>query len=404
MTARTSHRGTVVLGVSSSIAAYKAADLTSKLVQSGVDVHVVMTQNATNLVRPQTFRTLSQHPVITDLWSVPDWRPEHIALAELAQVLVIAPATANVLAKLANGIADDALTTFALAHEGPLIVAPAMNPRMWRNPAVRENCRRLQGRGVTIVAPESGRVACGTDTEPGRLADVSRIVSTTLAHLAGLSLRRDSTDRQKILVTAGPTREVIDPVRFISNKSSGKMGYACAEMALAAGHDVTLISGPAATAPPPGCRFIAIESAADMAVTVRREFPDCNLLIMCAAVGDYRPATPAQQKIKKTKGKLTLTLERTEDILAIVASLRKPTQKVVGFAAETVNVDANAVEKLHAKKLDMIVANDVSRQDAGFGTDENVVTLYLPDGTKHSLPRMLKIDVAAEILRHTLPL
>jgi phosphopantothenoylcysteine decarboxylase/phosphopantothenate--cysteine ligase len=390
-------RGSIVLGVTSSIAAYKAADLTSKLVQAGVDVHVVMTANAARLVQPQTFLTLSRNPVINDLWSVEDWRPEHIALADLAALMVVAPATANFLGKLAHGVADDALTTVALSHEGPMLVAPAMNPRMWRNPAVQENVRVLRSRGIHIIDPEPGHVACSGDGEPGRLADVQVIADAVLAFLAARQLPAGDGS-QRVLVTAGPTREAIDPVRFIANHSSGRMGYALAQVAAAAGHSVVLISGPTALPCPYGVRLVPVTSAAEMCEAVKREFADCDLLAMCAAVSDFTPAQAAGRKIKKSAMPDCLPLARTDDILMTVASLKRGKQRILGFAAETDDLADNARKKLREKKLDWIAANDVSKPGIGFGSGENQVTLYGSDGGVTEIPRMSKLDVAAELL------
>ncbi|OPZ27819.1 MAG: Coenzyme A biosynthesis bifunctional protein CoaBC [Lentisphaerae bacterium ADurb.BinA184] len=389
----------IALGVTSSIAAYKAADLTSQLVQAGIAVHVVMTPNATKLVHPQTFMTLSRHPVTVDLWQAPDWRPEHVSLAERIALLVVAPATANFLGKYAHGVADDALTTLALSHSGPVLVAPAMNPRMWRHPAVRENVRILRERGVAFVGPERGRVACGEETEAGRMASVESVRRAVEAHLAvarraGLRGGR----RLRVLVTAGPTREALDPVRYLSNRSSGRMGYALAEVAAAAGHDVVLVSGPTGLAQPQSCRVTDVVTAEEMARAVEREFPSCDLLIMCAAVADFRPAAPAAGKVKKGAAGLTVEFERTRDILETVAGLRREGQTVVGFAAETEAVLENARGKLTRKRLDWIVANDVRRADVGFGGDCNQVTMVSRAGAEVSLPRLSKIETAAEIL------
>ena len=389
-------RPCIVLGVSGSIAAYKAAEVTSTLTKAGVEVHVSMTVSATKLVQPQTFFTLSRNAVVTDLWNVPEWEPEHIALAERARLLLIAPATANVLAKLAHGIADDALTSYAVSHTGPVLVAPAMNPRMWQQPVVQENCRLLRERGVLFVEPECGPVACG-GAGVGRLASPDVVVRAVLTQLAAADLKAQGKPK-RILITAGPTREAVDPVRYLSNRSSGRMGYALAEVAAAAGHDVTLISGPSALPRPAHCRFIPVESAAEMAVAVKHEFPNTELLIMSAAVADYRPAAPASRKLKKSAQSLTLELEPTEDILAAVAGKRKRGQKVVGFAAETENLAQAAEEKLRRKKLDWIVANDVSRSDIGFDSDHNEVTVFAPDARPLRLARMPKSELAARLL------
>jgi len=389
----------IVLGVTGSIAAYKAAEVVSTLTQAGVDVHVIMTAAATKLVQPQTFFTLSRNPVITSLWDQPEWEPEHIALAEQARLLVVAPATANFLAKLAHGIADDALSSYAVSHTGPVLVAPAMNPRMWGQRAVQENCRILRERGVLFVDPEEGPVACGGEGI-GRLASPAAIVRAIQAQLTAAEPKGSgaAARARKILVTAGPTRETVDPVRFISNRSSGKMGYALAEAAAAAGHEVTLISGPVSLPAPARCRLVRVESAADMAAAVKREFSRTELLIMCAAVADYRPAKVAPRKIKKRAAPLTLELVPTEDILSSLAARKKAGQKVAGFAAETENLEAAAKDKLRRKRLDWIVANDVSRKDIGFDSDRNQVTVYAARGRARRFPAMPKMELAARLL------
>jgi phosphopantothenoylcysteine decarboxylase/phosphopantothenate--cysteine ligase len=384
----------VVLGVSGSIAAYKAAEIVSRLTKAGVDVHVIMTASATRLVQPQTFFTLSRNPVVTSLWDAPEWEPEHIALAERARLLVIAPATANVLAKMAHGIADDALSSYVVSHTGPILVAPAMNPRMWAQPSVQANSRLLRERGVQFIGPAEGPVACGGGGV-GRMVEAADIAEAVLARLAATA---PATAPRRVLVTAGPTREAVDPVRFLSNRSSGKMGYALAAAAAAAGHDVTLVSGPVTLAPPPGCRVLRVETAAEMAAAVRAEFPTADLLIMCAAVADYRPAAPAPRKLKKAAAPLTLALAPTEDILAGLAQRRRPGQLVVGFAAETSDVEAAAQAKLRAKKLDWIVLNDVSRADIGFDSDDNEVSVYAADGRCIRLEKMPKARLAVRLL------
>jgi len=395
---RTVAGSTVVLGVTGSIAAYKAAELTSRLVQAGHDVHVIMTRSATELVQPRTFLTLSRNPVITDLWTLSAWQPGHIALAERAHLLVVAPATANIIGKLAHGIADDALSTYALSHAGPTLVAPAMNPRMWAQPAVQENCETLRQRGAIIVAPETGRVACGT-AGAGRLAGTERILQAIQVHLAASALRLDGVRRPRLLVTAGPTREALDPVRFLSNRSSGKMGYAVAAVAAAAGLETTLISGPCALPTPPLCRRVDVTSAADMLAAVTAAFPSCDVLVMCAAVADFQPAAAAPQKIKKhaAAGGLSIDLVPTRDILASVKDLRQPGQRIMGFAAETEDAVAQAGLKLRAKGLDWIVANDVSRTDTGFDSDLNEATVISAAGVQ-PFPAMPKIELAARLL------
>ncbi len=383
----------VALGVTGSIAAYKAADLTSQLVQAGVDVHVLMTASACKLVCPQTFMTLSRNPVISDLWEIPGWQPGHIALADKADLLLIAPATANIIGKIAHGIADDALSTYALSHDGDVIIAPAMNPRMWAHVAVQDNCRLLRDRGVFIIEPESGRVACGTGGT-GRLASVAGILQVVLQKLAPV---RKILNGCRILVTAGPTREPFDPVRFISNRSSGKMGYAIAKAAASTGCDTTLISGPTNLPRPVNCDCIDVETAAEMAAVVKKNFPNFDILIMCAAVSDFKPTEVSGQKIKKSTASLTTELERTEDILQSVAKLKKPHQKIMGFAAETANLEQNAEKKLHEKKLDWIVGNDVSRTDIGFGTENNQVIIFSAKG-KEVLPRIPKTELAEKLI------
>jgi len=385
----------VALGVTGSIAAYKAADLTSALVQAGVNVQVLMTASAMQLVQAQTFLTLSRQPVITDLWTMPQWQPGHIELAERAALLVIAPATANFIGKLANGIADDALTSYALSHQGPVLVAPAMNPRMWAHAAVQANCQRLRERAVVFVGPDSGRVACG-DAGRGRLAPVAQILDAVLAHLAAGAL--PPTPRRRIVVTAGPTREFLDPVRFLTNRSSGKMGYAIAAVAAAAGHDVTLISGPTELTPPPNCRVIAVTSAAEMHAATRHEFAAAQLLIMAAAVADYRPSHCADSKLKKTAAGLELEWQRTTDILAELGQDKGPDQVLVGFAAETENLEANAAAKLAAKNLDYIVGNDISRSDIGFAADANEVCVLAAKSAPLHIGRCSKRELAARLL------
>ncbi|MDT8389204.1 MAG: bifunctional phosphopantothenoylcysteine decarboxylase/phosphopantothenate--cysteine ligase CoaBC [Lentisphaeria bacterium] len=391
----------VALGVTGSIAAYKAADLTSRLVKAGLDTHVIMTESATRLVCPQTFLTLSRNRVTTSLWDVPDWRPEHIALADQADVLLIAPATANIIAKLAYGVADDALSTFALSFAGTVMIAPAMNPRMWRHPAVQRNCDVLRDRGARILTPSPGRVACGDETGPGRLAPVEAVFNAVQARLAVEAAGAVADSPKRVLVTAGPTREFLDPARYLTNRSSGKMGYALAEAAVAAGHDVILVSGPVDLEPPIGARVIHVTTAAEMTAAVRAEFAAADTLFMSGAVADYRPAAVATEKLKKRPGPLRLDMERTVDILI---SLEDQTREhtVVGFAAETDHVEEYAKEKLTRKHLDWIVANDISRSDIGFGTDENEVTLHGRNGQTVELPRAPKIEIAAQLLAATL--
>lgn len=392
-------RPCVALGVTGSVAAFKAAALTSALVKAGIEVQVLMTAAAAKLVQPQTFQTLSRLPVITSLWELPDWKPGHIALADRARVLVIAPATANTLAKLANGIADDALSTYAVSHGGPLLVAPAMNPRMWRNAAVQDNVRRLRERGVRILGPGHGPVACG-DEGDGRMLEPEPIAHCVLAHLAVQDAGVPAGAGRRVVITAGPTHEAWDPVRFLGNRSSGKMGYALAAAAAAAGLEVTLVSGPTHLPPPALCRFVPVESAAEMAAAVRAAFAGADFLVMAAAVADFRPAQPAGHKIKKTAAgaPTTLPLTPTEDILAAVAAVKKPGQRIMGFAAETNDLADHARQKLRRKKVDWIVANDVSRSDIGFGAADNAATVFAADGAVHDFPKMDKLQLAARLL------
>lgn len=383
----------IALGVSGSIAAYKAADLVSKLVQQGYEVQVLMTEAATRLVQPLTFFTLSRQPVISSLFDLPDWQPGHIALAERASLFVVAPATANIIGKLAQGIADDAVSTFALSHTGPLLVVPAMNPRMWANPAVQENLATLRRRGILVMEPGTGRVACG-EAGKGRFPEVAAV----LERIGEILAPPTAGKRPRLLVTAGPTREAIDPVRYISNHSSGKMGFAIAAAAAAAGCETTLIAGPVSLATPPGCRRLDVVSAAEMKAAVLKEFPGHDALVMCAAVADYRPAKAASQKVHKS-GDTELPLVRTDDILMAVKEIRKPGQKVMGFAAETEGLEASAKGKLQKKKLDWIVANDVSRSDIGFNADSNEATVYSAEATPVQLPKMPKAELAKALVK-----
>ena len=381
----------IALGVTGGIAAYKACDLVSRLVKQGAQVRVVLTEHACRFVPPLTFETLSGNPAYTDTFA-PRAEMEHISLAKWADALVIAPATANCLAKLANGIADDLLSTTALAMNAPLLIAPAMNANMWRHPATRANLDVLLSRGARTVGPGTGRLACGDD-DVGRMAEPAEIVE---ALDALMNPRRDFEGR-RVLVTAGPTVERIDPVRYITNRSSGKMGYALAEAARDRGAEVVLVSGPVALAAPAGVERVSVESSADLceAVLARGEWAD--IVIQAAAPADFRPVAAAGSKIKKTGAGMKLELENTTDIAAELGCRKRPGQVLVGFAAETDDVLANAREKLARKNCDMIVANDVSRSDAGFGVDTNAVTLITADGARE-LPLMRKREAADGIL------
>ena len=383
---------TVVVGLTGGIACYKACEVVRLLAQAKARVPVVMSAGAQQFVAPLTLQTLSGHPVATDTWSLTEESQiGHIRLADSADVILIAPATAHVLAKLAAGMADDLLTTVVLASRATLIVAPAMNVHMWEHPATQENLRTLVERGVRVVGPAKGSLACGYEGE-GRLADSADIVEEVLRALAPQDLAGE-----RVLVSAGPTREAVDPVRYLSNHSSGKMGYAVARVARRRGAEVTLVSGPTALASPPGVRTIPTVTAADMARVLAEEFPRATVLVMAAAVADYRPAKPLARKLKKGASSLALRLERTTDIVSTLAA-RKGRRLVVGFAAETHDVVAEARRKLAEKRLDLIVANDVTAEGAGFGTDTNIVRLLDGRGLDTSLEKMAKDEVAGHIL------
>jgi len=390
----------IVLGVTGGIAAYKSADLVSRLRHLGAEVHVIMTKNAAEFVAPLTFQTLSANQVVVDTFAAPEyWNVEHVALARLAEVFVIAPATANILAKMAHGLADDMLSTTVLATKVPVLVAPAMNTGMWTAEATRENCETLRRRGVHFVGPDSGMLACG-DSGAGRMSEPEMIVR---AIDALLNRKRDLQGR-KVLITAGGTRERLDPVRFLSNDSSGKMGFALAEAARDRGAEVTLVYGSVSVALPEGVRRIGIESALDLYEVMLREAPGQDMIVQAAAVADYRPARKAAQKIKKKDG-AALVLELTEnpDVARAVGEIKKPGQILVGFAAETNRVTENAREKLAKKNLDMIVANDVTREGAGFNTDTNIAALITREGIQEC-PLQSKRELADVILDRMLAL
>ena len=395
------HGKEVLLGVTGGIAAYKAVDLTSRLVKAGASVNVIMTQNATHLVGPLTFQTMSRNPVVVDMFPVgeevrpvsKDWKPEHISLADRADILVIAPATANIIAKIAHGIADDMLSTTALAARCPILIAPAMNTHMFDNPLFQVNMRILQQHNFAFVEPEYGLLACGYEGK-GRLADVEKIIQK-IRHLVNTS---QDLNGKMILVTAGPTREALDPIRFITNRSTGKMGYAIAEAASIRGAEVVLVSGPSALAAPAGVTMVNVETANQMRDEVLKYAGEADVVIMAAAVSDYRPQNVSPQKIKKGSGQLTIVLERNPDILAELGQSRAAGQILVGFSMETENVLDNAMEKLGKKNVDLIVANDVSQEGAGFGTDTNIVWLIDASGQTRKLPLMSKPGVAHVIL------
>ncbi len=388
----------LILGVTGSIAAYKAVYLLRELTRRGARVTVCLTDHAARFVGPLTFRTLSGRPVLTDLFDPQSAEAvEHVALAERAHALIVAPATANVLAKAAHGVADDFLTTLLLAARCPVLVAPAMDVGMWDHPAVVENVATLRRRGVTVLEPEAGGLASGLSGK-GRLPEVEAIVEAleTLLHPA-----RDLAG-EHVLVTAGPTREPIDPVRYISNRSSGKMGYGIATAALRRGARVTLVSGPTALTPPAGAVFVPVQTAEEMREAVLHHLGDATIVIKAAAVGDYRVKEIAPEKLKG-KGDRTLELAPNPDILAEVGA-RRTGAFIVGFAAETHDVVAHARAKLAAKGVDLLVVNDVSRRDIGFESDDNQVTLIDRWDGERALPRMPKSDLAHAILSHVLAL
>lgn len=388
------HGKAALLGVTGSIAAYKAVDLVSRLTKLGASVNVIMTQNATRFLAPLTFQSISRNPVVVDMFAeAADWQPEHISLADRADILVVAPATANIIAKLAHGIADDMLSTTALAVRCPILIAPAMNCHMFGNSIFQENIEILRRHGFAFVEPEYGQLACGYEGK-GRLANAEKIIQ----EIQRLVCKPSDFKGKKILVTAGPTHEALDPIRFITNRSSGKMGYAVAEASSSRGADVTLISGPSALPDPRDVTLVKVESAIQMRDAVLKHAPQADVVIMAAAVSDYRPQNISPQKIKKGQGQMTLVLERNPDILAELGQNKSDGQILVGFSMETENVLDNALEKLQKKNLDLIAANDVLQPGAGFGTDTNIVWLIDSSGHKRKLPLMSKRDVADAIL------
>lgn len=383
----------VLLGVSGGIAAYKAAEIVRGLVDAGVDVRVMMTPAATRFLAPLTLSVLSKHPVVADLWDPGSGAVDHVELARNTQLLAVAPATADVLAKLARGVADDVLTTYALAHRRSLLVAPAMNTWMWSHPATQENLATLVARGATVVEPEAGDLACG-DVGPGRLAPPARIVAAILDALRVSS----SLAGRRLLVTAGPTREPLDPVRFLSNRSSGKMGYALAREAARRGAEVVLVSGPVALAPPPGIRVVPVERAAEMRDAVLAEMPQVDALVMAAAPADFVVAAPATRKLKRADGLPDVRLAPAPDILAEAAPQKRAGAVLVAFAAETHELLENARRKLEKKTADLLVANDVSAPGVGFESEENEVVILAPGAADERVARASKTVVAGRIL------
>ncbi|MCI5597161.1 MAG: bifunctional phosphopantothenoylcysteine decarboxylase/phosphopantothenate--cysteine ligase CoaBC [Lachnospiraceae bacterium] len=388
---------TVVLGVTGSIAAYKMANVASMLVKQHCDVHVIMTENATKFIHPITFETLTNHKCLVETFDRNfQFHVAHVSLGQKADCMLIAPASANVIGKLANGIADDMLTTTAMAATCPKIIAPAMNTHMFFNPVVQDNLKKLEGYGYEVVAPASGRLACG-DVGAGKLPDEETLVNYILRSIA----REKDLKGKKVLVTAGPTRESLDPVRFISNRSSGKMGYAIAKMAMLRGADVTLVSGPVNLTPPPFVKVVPVESAQQMFEAVRDRAEEQDIFIKAAAVADYRPVTVSDDKIKKSDNDMSIPLERTTDIIKYLGEVKGEDQFICGFSMETRDMIANSQAKLIRKKLDMIVANNVKEEGAGFATDTNKVTLITSEEVRE-LPLMTKEEVADNLLSEIL--
>lgn len=384
---------TVVLGVTGSIAAYKMANVASMLIKKHCDVHVIMTKNATNFINPITFETLTNHKCLVDTFDRNfQFHVAHVSLAQQADCMLIAPASANVIGKVANGIADDMLTTTIMACEAPKLIAPAMNTRMFNNPIVQDNLRKLERFGYEVIQPAAGRLACG-DTGAGKLPSEEVMIDYIEKAIA----REKDLKGKKLLVTAGPTQEAIDPVRFITNHSTGKMGYAIARVAMLRGAEVTLVTGQTAIDPPPFVNVIPVVSAEDMFEAVKEHSDAQDIIIKSAAVADYRPATVSDEKIKKEDGNLSIPMERTTDILQYLAEHRRDDQFICGFSMETQNMLENSRKKLEKKKLDMIVANNLKVEGAGFGTDTNVVTFITKEEEK-TLEIMTKQEVADKLL------
>ena len=387
----------VALGVCGGIAAYKAVEVLRGLQKAGCNVRVAMTKRACEFIQPLTFRALSGSHVIVDDYAADNPDPiAHITFSQTVDLLIVAPATANIIAKFANGVADDFLTSTYLACTAPILIAPAMNTTMWQHPATQRNLEQLRADGVHIIEPDAGEMACKT-IGPGRLSEPDTIVAAALEILQ--STQKKDLAGERFVITVGATREEIDPVRFISNRSSGRMGFALAEAALKRGGEVTVVAGITTVDPPNGVRVVRALSAAEMDQAVARESRNASVFIGAAAIADYRPAQRAEQKIKKSEETITLTLERTPDVLSNVAAARTNRMLVVGFAAETENLIANAREKLHTKKLDAIVANDVTRADSGFDSRTNAITILTAQNNDPiELPALSKSEAANRIL------
>ena len=383
----------IVVGVTGGIAAYKSAQLVSDLVKEGCDVHVVMTKNAQNFIHPITFETLTGHKCLTDTFDRNfEFHVGHVSLSQQANAFLVAPASADVIGKAANGIADDMLTTMLLAANCPLLMAPAMNTQMYENRIVQENLAKLKRHGFIIIEPAVGRLAC-RDVGKGKLPEIKTLIDA-LRFAIGRS--KDFAGK-KFLISAGPTAEAIDPVRYITNHSSGKMGYALAEAAAMRGAEVTLVSGPVQLQPPFGVQVINVRSAKEMFLTIAGGFEECDVLVMAAAVADYTPLMTAEEKIKKSDGTLTLPLKRTQDILQWAGNNKRAGQFICGFSMETEHLIENSRQKLHKKNCDMIAANSIRQDGAGFGVDTNIITLITPEDTQE-LPLMTKQEAAHAIL------
>ncbi|MBO6129353.1 MAG: bifunctional phosphopantothenoylcysteine decarboxylase/phosphopantothenate--cysteine ligase CoaBC [Pseudobutyrivibrio sp.] len=383
----------VVLGVTGSIAAYKIANLASSLVKLGADVNVIMTKNATNFINPITFETLTSNKCLVDTFDRDfQFNVEHVALAKRADIFMVAPASANVIGKMVGGIADDMLTTTILAAKCKKLVSPAMNTNMFENPIVQDNLDRLRKYGFQIIEPANGYLACG-DTGAGKMPEPDVLLQYILKEIG----HEHDLEGRKVLITAGPTEEAIDPVRYITNHSTGKMGYALAKAAMERGAEVTLVTGPTSIEPPMFVNVIRVKSAAEMADAVKKRAGECDIIIKSAAVADYRPTKVATEKIKKKDGEASsIELERTEDILAYLGAHKREGQFICGFSMETENMLENSKKKLSKKNVDMIVANNLRTEGAGFGTDTNVVTIIMADET-WQLPIMSKDEVANAI-------
>lgn len=384
---------TIVLGVTGSIAAYKIANLASMLIKQHATVHVIMTRNACNFITPTTFETLTGNKCLVDTFDRNfEFQVEHVALAKRADLFLIAPATANVIGKLANGICDDMLTTTVFATKAPRLVSPAMNTNMWENPILQDNLRKLEHYGYEIIQPAAGRLACG-DTGSGKMPSEELLMEHIMLHVA----KEKDMQGKRVLITAGPTQESIDPVRFITNHSSGKMGYALAKMAKLRGACVTLVSGPVNVKAIAGIDVVPVKSAADMYDAVTTRSAEHDIIIMCSAVADYTPATYSDQKVKKSDSELSIPLTRTQDILKYLGEHKPQGQKLIGFSMETQNLIENSRQKLQKKNADMICANSICGNETGFAVDTNRVTLITAEGV-NELPLCTKEETADLIL------